>query len=1121
MGSMRRPYDYRRGNARTLGLIAASGLAVAFGLVVAWYAMRPTTLPPEPVAVTLAPPVPEVRALAGDVGSGAAKVNRIGSGSGFFFTFVDKADPSRAVGELTAKRSEPLENKRYRLDEPRAWLLSKQGRWVRVEAARGRAYLPDDAPNARPQQAVLEGDVVVRVYAPRADGARPGESDTPILVGRTPVLEYDGTLGQVLMPQRVEIDSGQIVFRGSGVTLLVNDAEQRLEAMTIEKTERLVIDPKAPALFADSAGPAAPAHAQMPAPAPVAMPRSALLGLLQATPAPAAPERAAGASVTPVESLYQLTAKENVVIERDGRRVTADVVEGWARLVDNRLRPDAIADNRDLGGSGRAAKAATPASTPASAPAVSPAAGGDKGPASEKVEMAWSGRAEVRLMARATPELQRDDVFVRFRSERECGVVVSDPKGQPQVAANLVEYAATTRRAAVGGAGGKPARLFAPNGAMAGGRRFDVDLASGIAVSEGEGVLFGGVGGGGGEGRRAAAACEPLPSVESLRGERRGAQALSWSNRAEFRFATDGGQMTSRLVSAEVVGAARAINSEAELRGDTMTAAFVSREGAGTEAGNGAGEESWIRRLDVGGHVSADDGKGGTLRSDRLAVDFADAAPTGGPTGGEAGGAAGGERRQPDPVAMLATGAVEAGRGGAVLGSERLEVTLEPRGAGVTTARDGESAVTRVIATDKVWFRNADGVNARADRLDADPRGRVVLLTGERPEVGKDATLVTAGSAGTIRLNDAERSIAVEGAGTFAHADPANADRGVRRVVAVWSDGMTYADGVGEAVCKGRASVEIDTAALAAADARGARGPERDVVRGDEVRVAVEGNAAAPSPASVGAEIPPERRERRFVRAEAAGGAAAGGTAAVGGEPARPATVELRRYAASDPSVLEQLLFLEGERVVADNEAGTIRVPSPGRLVTLDRRAADGAGAMGARSTSMSDAASPLGGGSMRGSSLFTWKGTMTVDRAAGTATLTGGSRMVHDSIASGGTPTGDATRTELECADLVARFRETTGDAPAADAAGPRGELVSVRATASVWLRSGQRELVSDVLDYDASKRTADAQALSDTPVTLLDRGTGVPLSAKRLLWDLGSNRIEVLQPVTPLLPR
>ena len=60
-----------------------------------------------------------------------------------------------------------------------------------------------------------------------------------------------------------------------------------------------------------------------------------------------------------------------------------------------------------------------------------------------------------------------------------------------------------------------------------------------------------------------------------------------------------------------------------------------------------------------------------------------------------------------------------------------------------------------------------------------------------------------------------------------------------------------------------------------------------------------------------------------------------------------------------------------------------------------------------------------------------------------------------------------------------------------------------------------------ADELLYNASAGEVDATSNEGNNVTLLEPKSGTPMTARRILWNLKSGRIEVKQPGTIVAPR
>lgn len=520
-------------------------------------------------------------------------------------------------------------------------------------------------------------------------------------------------------------------------------------------------------------------------------------------------------------------------------------------------------------------------------------------------------------------------------------------------------------------------------------------------------------------------------------------RTVRWQQDAEFTFALTPSGDPSHLTGARMSGNVVARDADAFLRGNSMDASF--------ERGPGANPS--IASLTVIGQVSGSDGKDGAVSGEALTVTFDQPAAS----------------ASPQPGTVSIRGAASASRGEDRLGADHIEATL---GSDANARR----IVTHVEATRDVTYLGRDGLRASADRILADPVTSTATLTG-RASV-RNAEGVASGDE--IRLDGTRRQVVIPTAGRIEHAVEATETEPAGMATASWSRSMTYDDTTGLARCEGDAN-----ASLVRGDV------SRDTLAADAVDLALD------------VTVPPARSpddkpspSRRLLRAEAHGTSDA------------RAKVEARRYdLRTGTPVLERLHYLEGVTIRADVATGTLDVPTPGRLLALDRRRleADPGVSPGA---AMTQAASI----SARGTALFTWGGSLRLERVAGVATLRDSVRMVHDR------PSGQ--RTELECATLTARFVEHAA-ATASPQDSVSGELVSATASDGVWLRSNLKELRAAALVYDAVKETIDAFSAPNSFVTVSDPSRPAPLQAASIRWDLGADRIDVLNTRPVTLPR
>ncbi|MFZ2873305.1 MAG: hypothetical protein WAZ94_02355, partial [Phycisphaerales bacterium] len=248
---MRRPPNSRRGSARSTGLILAGGVALIFGGVLVGITLT-SDKPKAPKPTGTMEPPPDVKLQPGPGGLTAGS-------SELFITLVDPANPTRVQYEITAERSEPLPDGRYRMTRPTASYFLRDGRTLVIEADHGQASIPDPGKASRPEGGVLEGNVRIRLFSPQAGGRRPvPASDTPDLLITTNLLRFDGLRGELELPERFDVEHTRFTFAGLGLTAVVNEKQQRIEMAR-------VTSPLSPlTVRAAPTGPAAPPVAPAP-----------------------------------------------------------------------------------------------------------------------------------------------------------------------------------------------------------------------------------------------------------------------------------------------------------------------------------------------------------------------------------------------------------------------------------------------------------------------------------------------------------------------------------------------------------------------------------------------------------------------------------------------------------------------------------------------------------------------------------------------------------------------------------------------------------------------------------------------------------------------------------------
>lgn len=213
---------------------------------------------------------------------------------------------------------------------------------------------------------------------------------------------------------------------------------------------------------------------------------------------------------------------------------------------------------------------------------------------------------------------------------------------------------------------------------------------------------------------------------------------------------------------------------------------------------------------------------------------------------------------------------------------------------------------------------------------------------------------------------------------------------------------------------------------------------------------------------------------------------------------------------------IERLLYLEGLEIHVDHAASTLTVPIAGRMFVLDQR--ERQAAANAKAGTSLDPLSQLADSS--GEALFRWGGSLVANRSDGTLTLTKDVALRHRRLE-------DDTITELTAATEVRAKLSKTDAAPSGP---PRragtiesslGQLEWATAKGSAWLANQGRQVQADELLYNAIAGEVDASSSEGSNVTLLEPQAGTPLTARRILWNLKTGRIEVKQPGTIVAPR
>ncbi|MBL8762056.1 MAG: hypothetical protein JNL50_12220, partial [Phycisphaerae bacterium] len=741
----------RAGSTRTAGLAVAAVFSVAFAGLIVFYALRGPRASSAGPSGQEAPAPPDIKDISKNVG-GSNEQGLIAGGDKQRVTFTDRNDPTRISGELGWDRLQPLEGKRYRIEQPRSFNYMKDGRIVYVRADQGQFVIPRQ--DQEPQSGTLSGNVEIKLFPALPPGMKiDPDLGVPLLTARMASVEFDTTTGEMRTASRVvgEGEFGEFAF--TGLHVVTNQSERRVELLEIDRGEKIVLRP---ARLRSGAGEGASAKvAEKPKPE---------AGQTAATAPAAGPATPGEPPTTPPalldEVFYAAAFSDDVMVVQGDKEISSDRLRTWARLVDGKLAPGATGDLEKLADkpsvpamdkSGEkpeapaahgdiAATGTPPEIAAATEPAIDPAIDGEidagaprpaEGLASmrsdEDVTITWTGPLVLKTEKDRPGELAADEVSMRFESDLPGGTRFSASGPKAGGSATDVEYFATTRRVALIGDDTTPAVVRSKGAGRLEARGVSIGIATGVVDIASGGVLVQ---------EQASVGDEPAPAGAARR--------VAWSESAQFLFDTKDGQMTGALREAFLHGKVDARDGRGALNTGDLHATFIPSPRTDGQA--------VLRRIEARDGVQADDGRGGTLAAGELDLSFVPVRK------GEAG------IGESEPREFEARGGVRVERDGVTLDADKLRAGLASGGEG--GAKKNEIGVTDVKADGMVRFTRSDGVTANADQLRADAVREIVELMGERVSLSKGASTV---SGTAMVLRGQERSLEVFGAGVFEH----------------------------------------------------------------------------------------------------------------------------------------------------------------------------------------------------------------------------------------------------------------------------------------------------------------------------------------------------------------
>lgn len=1031
------------------------------------------------------------RASAGELeraSSGIADQTAVSLENGAWIQVAD--GNGRLAQQYSATRLEPLAGSQLAMTEPRAMVYLRDGRVLVLSARKGVTYVPRRAL----ESGTLEEDVVVRLYRPEAGRAVDVERDAPSVVVTADEARFDGVLGEVRCDRAVRVATDVGSFAGEGLSLFLDGEGDGVERLVVERAlEPIRIDRAARAMAArrGATGGGMPATG---AANPAGAADAAVEGAV-----------AAGGRARREPRFHRLVLDGGVEIVRvrDGvlSIVRGDELHAVFSLDGEGMDEVAFVPGAGspLAGAGvgaaQSARAIVPllhAQSAGGAAGEAPATGAD----GDVVTVAFGGRlVMLPIVDPADRPRSKDDIRFDVLGER---VEVIDGRSSSRIVGTRLRYGVLDESIEVEGSDRRPMSVVNARMSLEGGR-FRASLRSGEGRLEGPGrIAFS---------RGAARSVSMLGTMADLpphlaralvSADRAALPAeflapraaddpppirfdptaqqleITWEGGVDLRFA--GEEDDARLSSARFEKAVRVEGRQFELGSAVLEVAFApgGRDRIETIVADGG---TVVRRL----------GAEGGLRAERLELSLAE---------GVSGDAL--------PRRLVARRAIEARDDRQTVWTEDLVVTFRERVPAAAGADDvarppreasagetdlGAIEVETVLAKGGVEVLLKEGARVYAESLEGDAARRRLRLTGE--DVAIVRTNVVADTLRDIRFDEAARSARSEGPGRFrVFRDPvvAAAGRAARPVPAApatmeatWSGSLEYGE-----IVESRGVVDIR------GDVRMRSRPSprtSDAVDADAVLLEL-----GVAPGTRTADAPEAARTLDHFIAK--GGA----------------RLESRTWAddarTGDPRVFrvagEHVEYDLGTReglVVGD---GTILVnmPADPGAPTVER--AKGSLALGADGTTR-----------------FRWKRRMALERMYDDVfriAMETEVEMLHAGLRADDTLSMRCDRLEATVRRPLAAAAgggEGGADAPGAaergaDLGGP-AELLGIRATGSVFIRTPEQDIECGDFEYSVETGLATLKAAEGRTVTIAVRGQPTPIRAGEVRWDLRNGRLQV----------
>jgi hypothetical protein len=410
-----------------------------------------------------------------------------------------------------------------------------------------------------------------------------------------------------------------------------------------------------------------------------------------------------------------------------------------------------------------------------------------------------------------------------------------------------------------------------------------------------------------------------------------------------------------------------------------------------------------------------------------------------------------------------------------------------------TSGRDVE--LETLVASGDVQIRLPDGSRAFADKLDANAVDGTLVLESPDLMIASQTMLIDEGTR--LRLNRESKTAVWPGPGRArVFHDPILSDVEERiarpavdtsanpvQVLATWSTDMvfdsTVNDGAGSLTLQGNVKADSTPSNLELSTL------QAGFLTLEFAHETTDDTLAHPS-STTGSQSQGDllhRGNRQLLKLIAT----------------ETARLESRNWMNEDHSDKPRVFYLAGQEIDYNNLTLEARVPGAGELLVRDERevvaAAD------------SDSHAPF---AARGTSLFKWSKGLDMVRSEGdlyTITMAGDVDAIHRD-ASG-------RETVFKGQTLEAAAVRTVTDRPteAAVDLGGSMELKRLRGADAVFVRSPERDITCDEIDYDLIVGIARLSARPGSNVMVITRGNPHPMRAEEMQWNMQTDTITVIR--------